>query len=291
MNAASDGPCADDALALSNAHCTPGMPPTPLLYKNASVGTASHATTHEQAAVHSAKDSRMQPAPLPYDSLARFPPQLHRNTSAVLHNPALDSARRMVNVSLTPEPMGRAELVAASDKSASPSSSSSVQEMVQVVLQGEAGVHDGNQELLRSRGTHAATCSTGQSSSQRGTAAFQPRRSVVRVGRVWGGTAGRVEAADSLLCCGCDSCCGCLSASDGHRRRCETFVVVVFVVVVVERVWAHHFLLPCGPPRPRGRRCGDAASARVGKRRVLRLSRGAPTLRDVHDRRQRSGNP
>ncbi|TPP51467.1 hypothetical protein CGC21_2675 [Leishmania donovani] len=139
VDAARDEPCADDSLSLSNAHCTPGMPPTSLLYKNASVSTASHATTHEQAAVHSAKDCRMQPAPLPYDSLARFPPQLHRNTSAVLHNPALDNARRMVNVSLTPESIGRAELVAASDKSAPPSPSS-VQEMVQVVLQGEAAV-------------------------------------------------------------------------------------------------------------------------------------------------------
>ncbi|CBZ23278.1 uncharacterized protein [Leishmania mexicana MHOM/GT/2001/U1103] len=140
VDAEREGPCADDALAPGNVYCTPGMPPTPLLYKNASVGTASHATTHEEAAVHSATDGQMQPAPLPYDSLARFPPQLHRNTSAVLHNPVLDSARRMVNVSLTPEPIRRPKLAAASDKSSPPSTSSSVQEMVQVVLQAEAAV-------------------------------------------------------------------------------------------------------------------------------------------------------
>ncbi|GET85652.1 hypothetical protein LtaPh_0404500 [Leishmania tarentolae] len=129
VSATREGPCAGDALALSNAYCTPNMPPTPLLYTGASGG-----------AVNNVKDCQMQPAPLPYNSVARFPPQLHRHTSSVLHSPALDCARRMVNVSLTPKPIGRVEVVTARGKSAHPSSSASVQEMVQVVLQGEAAV-------------------------------------------------------------------------------------------------------------------------------------------------------
>ncbi|CAJ1016205.1 hypothetical protein, conserved [Leishmania lindenbergi] len=131
--------CADGATALSNAYCTPGMPPTPLLFKSASVSTAAHSKMDERVAVNNMEDHRMQPAPLPYDSLARLPPQLHHNTSAVLHSPSLDSARPMVNLSLTPEPIGTTAAVVESDKSV-PLSSSSVQEMVQVVLQGEAAV-------------------------------------------------------------------------------------------------------------------------------------------------------
>ncbi|KAK7202056.1 hypothetical protein NESM_000274200 [Novymonas esmeraldas] len=96
-----------DPAALSAAHCTPSLPPASLLCRDA-------------------EDTRvLLPAPVPHDSLARLPPPLHRNPGAAARpSPSLTCARRMLNLSLTP----------------TAAHAPSVQEMVQVVLQGEAAV-------------------------------------------------------------------------------------------------------------------------------------------------------
>ncbi|KAG5511642.1 hypothetical protein JKF63_07239 [Porcisia hertigi] len=160
VNGARGVTCADGAHALSKTYCTSGMPPTPLLFKDACVGADSQSKPDERGAVRNARNRQMQPAPLPYDSFARFPSHLHRNASSVLHNPSLDSARPMVNLSLTPTPINRKAAALVGDKSGRPSSLPSVQEMVQVVLQGEAAMVVTTAPALPDKGVAAGVADT-----------------------------------------------------------------------------------------------------------------------------------
>lgn len=108
----------DAALKLRDAYAAPAMPPLSLLAQHT-------AADHVASSVAPA----LLPAPLPYVAQEHVPAELRRNAAAtVLHNPSLDSARPMVNVSLAAAPRDGVTPVA------------SVQEMVQVVLQAEAAM-------------------------------------------------------------------------------------------------------------------------------------------------------
>ncbi|KPA75518.1 hypothetical protein ABB37_08414 [Leptomonas pyrrhocoris] len=116
---------------LSSVHCTPNMPPVDILYTQSHTGdtkttaaAAAAAATGEGASAMD--DFSMVPAPLPCATANLFPRELRRHAAAMLPNPSLDAARRMMNVSLTPAKAS--------------ATTAATQQMVQVVLQGEAGL-------------------------------------------------------------------------------------------------------------------------------------------------------
>lgn len=116
------------AADLKDVHCTSNTPPLDLLYTvTSAAGPEGEAARARNADVAEATGApQTVPAPLPCDTANRFPPELRRNCVPVQLHPSLRAARRMVNVSLTP---------AATSEHGSPT-----QQMVQVVLQAEAGL-------------------------------------------------------------------------------------------------------------------------------------------------------
>jgi hypothetical protein len=126
---------------LSNTHCASAMPPAELLYTHARTGAT--AATDDGKDCNVVKEDRvMVPVPLPCETSIQFPSELHQSTAAVLPSVSLSTARRMLNVSLMPPYNGV-------------DGGASVQQLVQVVLQAEAGLVVACPSPLHSNGAAA----------------------------------------------------------------------------------------------------------------------------------------
>lgn len=125
--------------SLSNVHCTPQLPPTSLLFTHADAAANAKLAESSSRSADSlvVSTSSMVAAPLPYDAADAFPEQLRRHAAPVQMNPSLKTARRMVNVSLTPSTTENNNVDADNNADAV---SPPMQQMLQVVLQAEAAL-------------------------------------------------------------------------------------------------------------------------------------------------------